>query len=111
MRSLISAIVILLVLGVSTAALAEPVWATEAVPARRWVDSAEHLETTIEKDARLDVIFREGGWVRVRLPGRAGYGWVPEDKVTTVEPAGARAGSGDFQLPSTTLPPVQLELP
>ncbi len=107
---------LLLTLGVAASALAEPVWATESVAARRWVDSAEHLTTTVDEDARLDVVYREAGWVRVRLPGRQGYGWLPEDKVTTVEPAGA--DQGDFQLPGgmpgsrggAQLPPVQLDL-
>jgi len=109
MRNVLTLFAIFFLLGVSASALAEPVWATETTAARRWVDSAEHLQTTVEKDARLDVVFREDGWVRVRLPGRQGYGWLPEAKVTTVEPAGALGG--DFQLPSTTLPPIQLDLP
>ncbi len=98
---------------VSGRALADTVWAAEDVVAQRWVDDADVTVGTVEQGARLDVVYREAGWVRVRIAALDRFGWLPETAVTTVEPEAPvepdepRRGL-DF---STTLPPINLDIP
>ncbi len=95
---------LLLVAAISVAvpAQAEPVRATEDVTARRWVDNADVTTGDISAGDRLDVLFKEDGWVRVRLAGPgAGYGWVPETAVKPIEdePAFDLGMPGGLDLP------------
>lgn len=86
MKSAISILLLVAVVSVAATALAEPVRATEDVTARRWVDNADVKAGEVSSGDRLDVLFREEGWVRVRLAGPgAGFGWVPETAVAAIE--------------------------
>ncbi len=102
MRTAISMLLLAATLGLATAALAEPVVATEDAVARRWIDNPDVDAGGVVTGDRLDVVYREGGWVRVRLPGPgAGFGWLPDTAVE--EPAsddGLDLGlPGGFDLP------------
>lgn len=97
-------------------AMAEPVWAVEDTSTRRWMDNADAQAGDVSTGDRLDVVYREGDWIRVRLSAvGAGFGWLPADKVTETAPAGQGAGGFDLGLPGALdLPgkrPTDLNLP
>lgn len=112
MRKFLPILALVITCGLATAAAAETVWALEDTGTRRWVDSDAVAAADVTKDARLDVVYREDGWVRVRLPANAGFGWLPEAKVTTVEPMKDLSLPGTFDLGNfgTDLPPLNLNL-
>ncbi len=112
MRKLLPILALLITLGLTASAAAETVWALEDTGTRRWVDSDAVAAADVTKDARLEVVYREEGWVRVRLPANAGFGWLPDSKVTSIEPM------KDLSIPSSLdlgnfgsdLPPINLNL-
>ena len=75
--------------GVAQAA--DYLYATEDVPARRWVDAEQPSSFTAAKDDRLEVLLEDpSGWVRVKR-GRD-LGWVPREKTTTTVPSSFASG-------------------
>ncbi len=81
-------VVAALALG-ATPALAEPVVCNEDMDARRWMDDADVVAGQVAAGDRVDVVYREGDWVRVRMAGPgAGFGWLPSSAVTAVDSGG-----------------------
>jgi hypothetical protein len=77
----------------SSAFAAETVYATAEVASQRFLD-ADTAGPTFAKDARLEVLVREGDRVRVREGDS--YGWVLASTVTSEAPEGASAGGFDM---------------
>ena len=77
-------------IGPATALAGPPeyVYVTEDVQARRFSDSATPVSGEVKAGTRAQVVYRLEGWVRVRLPGLAGFGWVPVDKTSSEAPEG-----------------------
>ena len=117
MRNVALIVTSLLCVALTGTALAETIWASEDTSVRRWHDNADVSSGTVETGARLEVVYREEGWIRVRLPGHnAGFGWIAEAKVTTQSPE-TDIGGGEFELPGglelpggRSLPPLNLDL-
>lgn len=82
----------------------EYVWATAEVEARRWIEDTVTLSGTVKKDARLEVIDRKDGFVRVRFEGTR-FGWLAETSTTKDKPASAAAGGSSLP---TLQPPRML---
>ncbi|MCK6526303.1 hypothetical protein L6R50_01650 [Myxococcota bacterium] len=80
------------------------VWATSDVDARRWLEDPATSAGPIAKDTRLEVLDRDGGFVRVRFSGTK-FGWIAESSTTKEKPATA-AGGDASGLP--TLQPPKL---
>jgi hypothetical protein len=90
MRSLI----VLAALLLSGSALAsEYVWGLNEAPATRWIEASTKEVGKLQPKQRLEVLFREGSRIRVRLSG-ATFGWVDQSAVTTTAPEGADAAPG-----------------
>ncbi|MDP7112711.1 MAG: hypothetical protein QGH45_12145 [Myxococcota bacterium] len=86
----------------ATQALAEPVLCKEDMDARRWMDDADVVAGEVAAGDRVDVVYREGGWIRVRLAGPgAGFGWLPDSAVTEVDSGDT---GFDLGLPGLDLP-------
>ena len=68
-------------------ASAETLWIAgeEAAPAKRFPDSTE-ASASVDVGESGEVLFREGGWVRLRLGSR--FLWVEESRTTKEAPAG-----------------------
>ena len=124
MRTVLSIIAALTILSLTATASADTVWATEDTQALRWQDNTETTAGDVTTGDRLEVVYREDGWVRVRLSGStATFGWLPEAKVTTERPATDDLGGlegleglppgldlpGGFDL-GGGLPPINLDL-
>lgn len=75
----------------AAASAADFVYATEAMPATRWMesDSAEVGLTRVGQ--RMEVLFEEGDRVRVRLSGGT-FGWLDAAKVSETDPNPAEGG-------------------
>ncbi len=111
MKRYIVAMLVALFLWVGPAALAaassEYVYVTEDVQARRFSDSETLISGEVKAGTRVQVVYRLDNQVRVRLPGRAGFGWVPADKTSTEAPEGAAQGAVPPPPSQNTLTPEQ----
>ncbi len=90
-----------------TAFAAEYLYITEDTQARRFSDTETPVSGEVGAGARVEVVYRLDSWIRVRLPGMAGFGWVPADKTTTEAPENAGEGSEPPPPGAGTLTPEQ----
>ena len=87
----IVALLVTLLLPLSSAMAADFVWAKGTTAATRWMetDSAEVGVTT--EGQRMEVLYEEGTRVRVRVKGST-FGWLNVADVATEDPNPAEAG-------------------
>ena len=85
-------VLILSLLLSSSALAAEVVWGTIEAPATRWIEATTREVGKVQPNQRLEVLFREGSRVRVKVSG-ATFGWIDSAVLTTTAPAGAETGA------------------
>ncbi len=97
-------LVCLLLFVASPALAAEPesAWVRGEVPSKRFLGETT-VGPTFDDGARVVVLWREGGQVRVQLGNR--FGWVPES--TLASEARAGAATPPAGMPPMFLPPVE----
>ncbi len=66
---------------------AEFVWLTETTNATRFVESDSDVVGNVEAGERLEVVFREGDRLRVKLPGSSKFGWVDSSRTSDTDPS------------------------
>lgn len=86
----------------AAASAAEFVWAVGEAKASRWVEAGTTEVGAVKTDQKLEVLYREGARLRVRLSGGK-FGWLDESAVTTVQPIGAAATEPSFDLSKLNL--------
>ncbi len=93
-RPLLALVAMVLFGALSSVAWAvDYVYMTEDLDARRFSDTATPVSGKVEAGDKLEVVYRLDDWIRVRLPGRAGFGWVPEAKTSVEPPEGVDEGA------------------
>ena len=70
--------------GSTTGTLPQYVWTTAEVKLKRWPD-AEAISATLAPDRKVEVIYEDGDWVRVR--DVLNFGWAPRASLTATAPA------------------------
>lgn len=90
------------------AVAAEFVWTTADVSATRFGGADSKEVGTIETGKRVEVLFRDGERVRVKLPASSQFGWIDAASVSDVAPAGAASSDAPIGL---DLPPIEFNLP
>lgn len=84
------------------AALAEDLWTTGEVVAKRWADGAQ-TTVTLAPETKVEVVLRDRDLVRVRY--NQDFGWVPAALLTNVAPAKPEGDAGATDLPGVTVRP------
>ncbi len=82
------------------AVAAEFVWTTAEVKATRFEEADSKEVGTIETGKRVEVLFREEGRIRVKLPASSTFGWIDATSVSDTAPDGAESDA-----------PIKLDFP
>ncbi len=94
--------VLLFVAGPALADEPESAWVRGEAASKRFLGETT-VGPTFDDGARVVVLMREGGQVRVQLGNR--FGWVPESALTSEAPAGAATPPAG--MPPMFLPPAE----
>lgn len=73
---------------------ADYVWTTEAVDATRFIEADSKVVGNISAGERVEVLFREGERIRVKLPESSSFGWIDAAKATENDPGSEPAVPG-----------------
>lgn len=84
--ALLVSTLVALVLLVAPALAAEFVWTTEAVDATRFIEADSQVVGDIPSGERVEVLFRDGERLRVKLPASSKFGWIDASKAADSEP-------------------------
>jgi hypothetical protein len=87
--ALLLSTLVALLLALSPAFAADFVWTTEAVDATRFIEADSQVIEQIPAGERVEVIFRDGERLRVKMPASSKFGWIDAGKATDTEPGGA----------------------
>lgn len=85
------ALVVSLLLPLSSAFAADFVWATGATSATRWMESTSGEVGTTTEGQRMEVLYEEGDRLRVRLKGTV-FGWLNRADVSLEDPNPSEPG-------------------
>ncbi|MCP4870972.1 MAG: hypothetical protein GY898_19885 [Proteobacteria bacterium] len=106
MRQLVCLLFATLLLAVPAMA-ADFVWTTAEVKATRFGVADTREVGTIESGKRIEVLFKDGERIRVKLPASSQFGWIDAASVSDTAPEGA---SSDAPI-GLDLPPIEFNLP
>lgn len=81
-----------LLLALAPALAADFVWTIEAVDATRFIEADSKVVGNIPAGERVEILFREGERIRVKLPASSKFGWIDTGKASEVEPGAPPAG-------------------
>ena len=84
--SILAAVVAALIVAVPAIA-ADFVWTTAEVDATRFVEADSGSVGTIESGQRVEVLFKEGDRLRVKLPATSKFGWIDAGQTSETDPA------------------------
>jgi hypothetical protein len=100
-------LVIASLLLATPALAAEFVWTTEEASATRFLGADSKEVGTVESGKRVEVLFREGDRIRVKLPASSKFGWIDAGSTSETAPE----GSSSEPVIDLGLPPIDFTLP
>jgi len=88
---------------------ADFVWTTAEVKATRFEAADSKELATVESGKRVEVLFRDGERLRIKLPASSQFGWIDVASISDAAPEGAAPVlDGGLDL---NLPPIEFNVP